>query len=290
MNITAKTKLYALIGSPVAHSGSPSMYNLCFEQAGMDCVYMAFDVGEEYAEKAIEAARTLGICGMNVTMPCKKAAARAVDILSPVAEATGAVNTIVNDGRKLSGYMTDGEGFVKNLAVNGVKIRGRHIMLIGAGGAAAAIEAQCASDGAGEITVFYQRPQYEKSCRDMAARIRELAPACRISAKSLGDGEALEKTLGACDVLVNATSMGMKPRERECPIPEEIRLRPELAVADIVYNPTETRLLARARKAGCVCIGGLGMLLWQGAAAWKLFTGEKMPTDAVWRLLTERIK
>ena len=152
--ITGHTGLLALIGSPVGHSGSPAMYNYSFERLGLDYVYVAFDIKEEETGDAIAAMKTFHMRGCNVTMPCKTAAAKYMDELSPAARIIGAVNTIVNENGKLIGHMTDGEGFVQNLRDHGIDVSGKKITVAGGGGAATAIQVQCALDGAREISIF----------------------------------------------------------------------------------------------------------------------------------------
>lgn len=281
MDIDGRTAVYALIGKPVGHSGSPAMYNMCFKKLGLNSVYVAFEVDESGTAAAIEGARALGIRGMNVTMPCKKAAAAAMDALSPAAAMTGAVNTIVNDGGRMTGYITDGEGFVNNLRDHGAEVCGNRLVLIGAGGAASAIEAQCAIEGAREISVFAQRAEYAESCRVMAERIMSGAPGCNINVYELADKDRLSYETEKSGIFINGTSIGMGAKREESPADGAVIFREGLFVADVVYEPRETRLVKEARAAGCRAVGGIGMLLWQGAAAFHLFTGRKMPTDDV---------
>ena len=146
--IKGTTGLLALIGSPVGHSGSPDMYNFCFRYHNLDYSYMAFDIKEDQVPAALDAMRLFKMRGCNVTMPCKTAAAQNMDELSPAARIIGAVNTIVNENGKLIGHMTDGIGFVENLRDHGVDVKGKKLVILGAGGAATAIQVQCALDGA----------------------------------------------------------------------------------------------------------------------------------------------
>ena len=158
--ISGHTKLYGLIGSPVGHSGSPAMYNYSFEKLGIDAAYLAFDVPLEKTEDALNALRTLNAGGFNVTMPCKTAVAQLVDRLSPAAELVGACNTVVfeEDGT-MTGHITDGTGFVRNLKEHGIDIAGKKIVLIGTGGAATAIAVQAALGGGSEIGVFNRKDE-----------------------------------------------------------------------------------------------------------------------------------
>ena len=259
--ISGHTGLLALIGSPVGHSGSPAMYNYSFERLGLDYVYVAFDIKVEEVADAIAAMRTFKMRGCNVTMPCKTEVVRYMDELSPAAQIIGAVNTIVNDNGRLTGHITDGEGFVHNLKDHGIDIKGKKITVAGGGGAATAIQVQCALDGAREISIFNIKDAFFE--------------------RTLKTAEKMTAEIASSDIFANATIVGMKPMENESVVKDTSAFRPGLVVADAVYNPEETRLLREAKEAGATCIGGKGMLLWQGVAAFKLYTGKDMPVEEV---------
>ena len=281
--INGHTRLYALIGSPVGHSGSPAMYNYSFEKLGIDAAYLAFDVPVEKTEDAVNALRTLHAGGFNVTMPCKTAVAQLVDRLSPAAELVGACNTVVfeEDGT-MTGHMTDGTGFVRNLREHGVEIKDKKIVLLGTGGAATAIAVQAALGGVAEIAIFNRKDGFYANGEKTVEKIRKAVSSIRkVSIEDLDDTELLGKVIGESDILINATRAGMSPMEDVIPVPAEF-LRPELAVADVVYNPKETLLIKKAKEAGCrAAVGGSGMLLWQGVAAFELYTGQEMPVQEV---------
>lgn len=283
--ITGHTRLLALIGSPVGHSGSPAMYNYSFEKLGLDYAYVAFDVKEEGVKAALDAMRLFNMRGMNVTMPDKVEAARYMDELSPAAKIIGAVNTIVNEDGKLIGHMTDGEGFVNNLKDHGVSIEGKKLVIAGGGGAATAIQVQCALDGAKEITIFNKKDGFFERTVATAEKIRAAVPACVVNVYDIDDDAKMRVELAAADIFVNATIVGMKPMDDQSIIKDLSLLRSDLVVADIVYNPEETKLLKDAKAAGCTCVGGKGMLVWQGASAFRLYTGEEMPVEEVKELL-----
>jgi len=283
--ISGHTRLLALIGSPVGHSGSPAMYNYCFEKLGLDYAYVAFDDKEEGVKQALDAMRLFNMRGMNVTMPDKVEAARYMDELSPAAQIIGAVNTIVNEDGKLIGHMTDGEGFVNNLKDHGVSIVGKKMVVAGGGGAATAIQVQCALDGAKEITIFNKKDAFFERTITTAEKIKAAVPACIVNVYDIDDAEKLKVELESADIFVNATIVGMKPMDDQSIIKDVSLLRPDLVVADIVYNPEETKLLKDAKEAGCTCVGGKGMLVWQGASAFQLYTGMEMPVEEVKELL-----
>lgn len=280
-HITGHTGLMALIGSPVGHSGSPAMYNYSFQRLGLDYVYVALDIKAEQTKEAIEAMRLFGMKGGNVTMPCKNEAARYMDELSPAARIIGAVNTIVNDGGKLIGHITDGEGFVNNLRDHGIEIRGKKLTVAGGGGAATAIQVQCALDGAREITIFNIKDAFFERTLQTAEKIRREVPSCVVNVYDIADTAKMTEEISGSDIFVNATIVGMKPMENESVVKDVAAFHPGLVVADAVYNPEETRLLREAKEAGCTCVGGRGMLLWQGVSAFRLFTGQEMPVEEV---------
>lgn len=278
MKITGRTGLLALFGSPVGHSGSPAMYNFSFRQTGLDYVYVAFDVGLEGIKEALDAVRLLKMRGCNVTMPCKSAAAELVDELSPAARIIGSVNTVVNDGGRLTGHITDGIGFVRGLKEEGVDVRGKKLVILGAGGAGTAVQVQCALDGARAISIFNFNDPFLDRARGTAEKLAQAAPGCRVEVYCLDERERLAGEISSADILVNTTSIGMKPNDDKSLVDKAL-LRPSLVVADTVYNPEKTKLILEAEAGGSKAIGGKGMLLWQADAAFKLLTGLEMPTE-----------
>ena len=287
MNIDGHTRLLGLIGTPVGHSKSPEMYNYCFEKFGLNCAYLAFDVDMEHVEDAVGAIRTFNLQGANVTMPLKNAVIPYLDEVSPASLAIGSVNTIVNRGGRLCGYVTDGMGYTGELRRGGVEIAGKTVTLLGAGGAASAIAIEAALEGAKEIRVFNKRDAFWDRALANLKTIGEAAPACKISLSDLDDSEALRESIAGSDILTNATRVGMKPMDGESLIKDTTMFRPELIVTDVVYDPEETKLLRDAKAAGCRTFDGLGMLVEQGAASFKLYTGLDMPVgevcDAIYR-------
>ena len=279
--ITGHTGLLALIGSPVDHSGSPAMYNYSFQRLGLDYAYVAFDIKEDQVKAAIDAMKLFHMRGCNVTMPDKVEAAKYMDELSPAAQIIGAVNTIVNDGGKLTGYITDGEGFVDNLRDHGIGVQDKKITVAGGGGAATAIQVQCALDGAKEISIFNIKDAFFARTLETAEKIKRQKPACIVNVYDIADEAKMNEEISSSDIFANATIVGMKPMENESVVKDASAFRPGLVVCDAVYNPKQTRLLREASEAGCTCISGEGMLLWQGAAAFKLYTGQDMPVQEV---------
>ena len=281
--ISGHTKLYCLIGSPVGHSGSPAMYNYSFARTGVDAAYLAFDIPLEQVNAGVDALKTLGVGGFNVTMPDKTAVAGLVDVLSPAAKLIGACNTVtVGEDGRLTGHNTDGIGFVRNLHEHGVEVQGKKLVVLGAGGAATAICVQAALDGAAEIAIFNRgEGQFFPNGQRTVEKLAQAVPTCKASITPLEDRQALAAAIQNCDILVNATKVGMKPLDGETLV-DPAWFRSDLMVADTVYNPRETRMIREAQAAGCkAAVGGIGMLLWQGVAAYKLFTGKDMPAQEV---------
>lgn len=281
--ISGHTKLYCLIGSPVGHSGSPAMYNYSFARTDVDAAYLAFDIPLEKVEEGLAALKTFKVGGFNITMPCKTAVAGLVDELSPAAKLIGACNTVtVSEDGKLTGHNTDGIGFVRNLHEHGVEVKGKKLVVLGAGGAATAICVQAALDGAAEIAIFNRgHGDFFPNGQRTVEKLAQAVPGCKASITPLEDKEALAAAVHNCDILVNATKVGMKPLDGETLIDPAL-FRDDLVVADTVYNPRETRMIQEAKAAGCkTAVGGIGMLLWQGVAVYKLFTGKDMPAQEV---------
>lgn len=286
MRISGTTTLLGLIGTPVEHSKSPAMYNHCFQKFGLDWAYLAFNIPQEKAGDAVQAIRTLGMRGANVTMPCKNAVIPYLDKLTPAAEAIQAVNTIVNENGTLVGHNTDGCGYTQNLRRNGIEVAGKKITLIGCGGVGSSIAVQVALEGAAELAIFNRKDKFWPSIEERMEAIHKVAPNCVLSLHDLADQDALHEAVDHCDILSNANMVGMPPMEDMSNIKDPSWFRPDLIVTDVVYSPTETKMLREAKAAGCKTCGGLGMLLCQGAEAFRLYSkGLEMPIDEIQALL-----
>lgn len=279
--INGKTRLVCLLGSPVSHSISPAMHNEAFRLLNLNYAYLAFDVNEESFERAVEGLLSLRAAGWNCTMPLKRLMYERADQLSDAALLSGAVNTIVNRDGVLWGDNTDGYGFMRSMADAGFEARDSHITLLGSGGAAAAILAQAALDGARAIHVFARSAS--ASTRLIEEEIRRIHGkcVCRLNLYDLADSAQLKKSLAESQALINASSVGMAPRTDASLITDPSWLHPELMVGDVIYNPRETLLLKTAREAGCRTFNGMYMLLHQGAKAFQDWTGIEMPVEAI---------
>lgn len=278
--ITGHTRLTGLLGSPVSHSISPMMHNESFKQLDLDYVYLAFDVGTDSLETAVNGLRALNVRGFNLTMPDKNLMATLCDKLSPAAQISGAVNTVVNDNGILTGYTTDGIGYMRAVQDAGHNIIGKKMTLLGAGGAATAVLVQAALDGVSEISVFSIRDAFFERAEKTVAELNERT-SCKVTLYDFSDESVLRREIGDSTILTNGTSVGMAPNTDRSIITDISMFHKDLIVSDVIYNPRETKLLKLAKEAGCQTFNGLYMLLYQGAEAFKLWTGEKMPVAII---------
>ncbi|MCY8914664.1 shikimate dehydrogenase [Bacillus atrophaeus] len=277
--INGKTQLIGLLATPIGHSLSPTMHNLAFKKLGLNYAYLAFEVGNEQLEDVVTGMRALGVRGFNVSMPNKMKIIPYLDQLADSAKFSGAVNTVVNDNGTLTGHSTDGMGYVRNLKEHGVDIAGKKMTLIGSGGAATPIAIQSALEGLAEISIFARNDAFfEKAVENMRIINEDMKDSnCKANVYPLEDQETLRAEIASSDILANGTGVGMKPLEGLSVIEDVSMLRPDLIVSDVVYNPVKSKLLEQAEEAGCKTINGLGMMVWQGAMAFELWTGKEMP-------------
>ena len=282
MEITGRTMLTGLIGTPVKHSISPQMHNEAFCQLNLDYVYLAFDLADSDLETAVRGLQALGAKGFNVTMPYKVQIVKYMDKLTPASQIAQACNTVIAKDGKLIGHTTDGIGFMESVADAGHNIIGKKMTVLGAGGAATAICTQAALDGVSDIDIFQMKAfaeEYERALA-FAERVRQHT-SCNINVYDFADTEQMRKSISESAILTNATNVGMAPHEDQCPIPDASMLFPELIVCDIIYNPMKTKLYQMAEAAGCQVFNGTYMLLFQGAASFECWTGEKMPIEVI---------
>ena len=266
-----------LIGWPVEHSVSPAMHNAAFEELNLPWRYSLLPTPPEGVEARLASLRSGGYRGANVTVPHKQAVMAHLDEVSAEARAIGAVNTILVHGDRLIGHNTDGNGFLYALAEGGLQPRGKRALILGAGGGARSVVYALTREG---CTVAIHNRTAQRA-RDLA-RDLQLADS---QASIVADLKELD--LDRFDLLVNTTSLGMWPRTDSSPWPAPLPIPARWTVFDLVYNPTETRLLAQARAAGATTIGGLGMLLHQGILAFKMWTGQA-PSMKTMRLAAEQ--
>lgn len=278
--ITGHTELIGLIATPIRHSSSPRMHNEAFAKLGLDYAYLAFEVGTEDLEDTIKGFRAMKVRGSNVSMPNKTVVHKYLDKLSDAAEMCGAVNTIVNDNGVLTGHITDGIGYMSGLKDAGIDIIGKKMTIVGAGGAATAIQVQAALDGVKEISIFNRKDEFYERAQKTVKDINEKTN-CKATLYDLDDLDKLKEEIASSYIFTNATGMGMKPLEGQTYIPDKSFLRKDLIVTDVVYAPAETALLKMAKEVGCKTLNGFPMMLFQGAAAFKLWTNQDMPIEHV---------
>ena len=269
--ISGRARICGVIGDPIEHTMSPIMHNAAFEKLGLDYLYVPFRVRRDELGEAILGMKALNIRGLNVTIPHKVAVIPFLDELDPLAEKIGAVNTIVNDDGGLKGYNTDAGGFMQALLEKRIEPEGKRVVVLGAGGASRAISFILMERGA-DLVILNRLLELDWA-EELAARISHSFKK-EVEALELSEGN-LTTALGKADILVNATSVGMTDID-ETPVPSRL-LTPGLIVFDVIYNPVKTRLLAEAEEVGAETISGLDMLVWQGALAFEMWTGQKAP-------------
>ena len=282
MKIDGYTRLAAVVANPIKHSISPFIHNRAFEATNTNGVYLAWEVEANDLAETVANIRRYQMFGINLSMPYKEQVIPYLDQLSEEARLIGAVNTVVNREGTLIGYNTDGKGLFKSLP--SFKISGKRMVLLGAGGAAKAILAQAILDGVSQVSVFVRLASMEKTQPYLEKLQHETG--FRVDLFALEDAQELQENIRKADLLVNATSVGMDGASQ--PIPTSIVLPEKLLVADVIYQPFETPFLKWARSQGNHAVNGLGMLLYQAAEAFQLWTGKEMPTDQIWELLKQK--
>ena len=278
--ITGHTRLLCLLGDPVSHSISPAMHNLSFETLGLDYVYLAFQTNTEQFSHTVDTLKQIGARGFNCTMPCKRIAAETCDELSAAARFMNSVNTVLIEDGKLIGHNTDGVGYMRSVIDAGHDIIGKEMTLLGSGGASSAILAQAALDGVTKIHLFARKGNSWDIIQKQVDQINK-DTSCHVFLNELSDTTTLKASIKDSAILVNASSVGMSPNTDACLIPDHSYFHPELVVSDVIYNPKKTALLHLAESAGLSNFNGMYMLLYQGAEAFRIWTGKEMPVDLV---------
>lgn len=260
------------------------MQNAALRELGLSYVYLPFDVDPLRLDQAVHAIRALGVAGVNVTIPHKENVAAFLDEVSQEARLIGSVNTITNRDGRLLGDSTDGVGFLQSLYAAGAEVKGKRAVVIGAGGSARAVLYALVTNGA---SVIVANRTLERG-KDLARRINDVTSPGSVNAIQLAP-DSLKEAVESADILVNCTSVGMWPEIDATPCPENL-LHSGLFVYDLIYNPQRTRLLLDAERAGATAINGLKMLVYQGAASLKIWTGQNAPVEIMERAALDELE
>lgn len=264
--------LFGVMGDPVRQSKSPIMHNCALQELGIHGTYAALHVKPDALSDAIRGIRALGYLGVNVTIPHKVTVMEYLDEIDDAARLIGAVNTIVNDSGRLIGYNTDGIGYVRSLKEEVERnLRGKRILILGAGGAARGIVHALMQEEPERIWIANRTVE---RAQELAVDFRTLGPIVGLGTEQIAD------IYEEVDVIINTTSVGMFPHTEDVPVNTDW-LRPEMIVSDLIYNPLETKFLRLAKQRGCRIHGGLGMFVYQGAYAFEYWTGKTAPVEAM---------
>jgi shikimate dehydrogenase len=282
MVISGKTRVCGVIGDPIEHTLSPAIHNAAFNHLKLDFIFLAFRVKAADLENAVRGMRGLGIHGLNVTMPHKSTVISFLDEVDPTVKFLGSANTILNKDGKLSCFNTDGVGALKALRENGTELSEKKVLLLGAGGAAKAIAFALAEE-VEELAVLNRAAEKAKELAEALGRM--------FNKKVVGGAlspDTIAKNLRDSDILINATSIGMKPHISQSLVAPQW-LKSALVVMDIVYNPVETKLAKDSKAAGAKVISGVEMLIHQGAASFEIWTGRSAPIEVMRRAALNKL-
>jgi len=284
VKITGHTRAFAVLGHPVRHTRSPAFQNAGLQALGEDAVYLAFDVPPEEVLALLQCMATLGFRGANLTIPHKEIACRGMDILSPEAVRAGSVNTVVfHEDGQLEGHSTDGYGLTQSLReAFSMEFAHADVLILGCGGAGRAAALEAAGRGARSILLANRTPSKAMA---LAAELGETCPDCAIDAAQIWPPSP-EQTR-ACNLLLNATAIGMKPEDGSPLSPGHFT--DTQVFLDMVYVTRETPLMKAAAAAGARCANGLGMLLHQGARSLEIWTGKPAPLEVMRRALSAAV-
>jgi len=285
--VDVNTGILGLIGYPLGHSLSPLLHNNTIEREGLNYIYLPFPVEPDKLPAALEGFRAINVKGLNVTIPYKEEVISYLDRVDPLAARIGAVNTIVNEEGVFTGYNTDLAGLIRMIREDGnFNIGGKKVMLAGAGGAARAAGIGILEEGAAGLYVLNRN--YTKA-EKLAEEWREYYPEIEIKALPL-EAEAYKSLIGEVELLIDSTPVGMAPQTDTAPVIPGEYLHEDMLVVDLVYNPRETCLLKAAKEAGAKTLDGLGMLIYQGIEAFRLWTGHEAEPETWWKQAEENIK
>lgn len=273
--ITGQTKIFGILGHPITHTLSPLMHNAAFDAVGLPYRYVPFEVHPDRLKEAVGGVVPLGICGLNITLPHKEAILPFLDRVDEEAKKIGAVNTIEVASGRMIGHNTDGRGFLESLRERNVDPSGKRVILLGAGGAAKAVAAILAQQPIAEMVIVART---RTRAKELTARLAAIKPGLKTSVR-VDFASGFSSDPDRPTLLVNTTPLGMKSGDPPS-FPPHL-LHPHWSVADLIYRPEETPLLAAAKKAGATVVPGLGMLLHQGALSFEIWTKQKAPLSVM---------
>lgn len=276
--ISARTEVYCVFGDPVKHSFSPKLHNKAFAKAGIDGVYVAFTANEQTIGDAIAAVKTLEIRGCSLTMPNKLACIPYLDHIDPTAQMIGSINTLVNNDGVITGYNTDGFGFLRSFEEMGASVEGNKMVLLGLGGAGSAVALTAALDyGLAELSVFNRANGKSWGYAQEIVDLINEKSSCKAKLCDLNDKDLLREEMATAHMLGNTTNVGMADLAGQSVVPDASYFPKGMVVQDAIYSPAKTKLLEYAEEAGCQYTNGLSMLFYQGAKQFELWTGQDMP-------------
>ena len=275
ISINGETKLYGVIGNPIKHSFSPKMQSLAFQECGFNAVYLPFLIQENQLPQLLNAFIVSGVQGFNITLPFKEKIVPYLDILSDEAAVLQSVNTVIQTPEGWKGYSTDGNGFIRSLTAADISLKGKRILLAGAGGAARAIAVSLALAGVSDLVITNRT---QKKADNLAELLRSIIPKLNISTFLPSDLRT--------DIIINTTSVGMY--DNGCALPDTVLDSCE-QVVDIIYNPPMTPLLKKAAERSISYMNGIDMLLYQGVEAFEIWTGHKAPVESMRQSLIDSV-
>jgi shikimate dehydrogenase len=282
VKINGETKLLGIIGWPVKHSLSPFLHNRTIEEFRLNCVFVPLSVPRKFFKEAMMGVRALGFTGLSITIPYKNAAVKHLDEMSKEASIIGAVNTVLLRKDKLFGYNTDAYGFSESLRIDGhMDVAGKTVTVIGAGGVSRAISTVCVLNGASSINLT---DIVKNRCAGLCKRLSKIESATKIQ-QVYAEDSTLEGAVKKSDILINATPLGMNIDD-PLPIPTEL-IHPNSLVFDAIYNVENTSILRKTKKMGCKTLNGLGMLAYQAAFAFEIWTGMRPNVDTMKKALRD---
>ena len=282
--VNGRTNVLGVIGDPIEHTFSPAMHNAGLEELGLNYIYLPFHVLPQDLESAVCGARSLGIKGLNVTIPHKQNIMAFLDEIDPIAEMIGAVNTVKFDDDKTIGYNTDGYGCLRAIR-EVMDVKDKKVTITGAGGAARAVAFQLAASGIGQLSIVNRNHKKAQDLsRDLKGNLKKIDVDINIGAFELDD---LEKELSDCDILIDTTPLGMHPHVDDEAIATADILHEDMLVNDIVYTPMETSLIKEAVKANAKVVYGYKMLLYQGIRSFEIWLDTKAPVDVMEKALLD---